>query len=137
MIVCKAVTTPIDAMHDLDALVIRVDVFNICHNKLSTFDHLANGVRNRRDVEIARRNFMKHWRKEDKVVTTDQLEYCLVRTKKFLELPCYFDSGESAAQNQYLWRPLHFGILSDPVSAGCTSVFIVIRTLYCHNGYRI
>jgi hypothetical protein len=55
---------------------------------------------------------MKHWRKEDKVVTTDQLEYRLVRSKEFLELPCYFDSGESATQNQYLWRLFHFGIPS-------------------------
>src|SRR5215469_15842844 len=112
MIVGKAVTTPIEAMHDLDALVIGVDVFNICHNKFSTSNHLANWVRNCRDVEIARCNFMKHWRKEDKVITTDQLEYRLFRREEFLELPCYFDSGESATQNQYLWRPLHFGILS-------------------------
>src|SRR5258708_31796056 len=112
MIVCKAVTTPIEAMHDLDALVIGVDVFNICHNKFSTSNHLANRVRNCRDVEIARCNFMKHWRKEDKVVTTDQLEYRLVRRKEFLELAYYFDSGESSTQNQYLWAPLHFGILS-------------------------
>src|SRR5260370_42512233 len=68
MMVCKAVTTSIEAMHDLDALVIGVDIFNICHNKLSTSNHLANRVRNCRDVEIARCNFMKHWRKEDKVV---------------------------------------------------------------------
>src|SRR5258705_13616620 len=118
MIVGKAVTAPLEAMHDLDALFIGVDVFNICHNKLSTSNHLANRVRYCRDVQIARCNFMKHWRKEDKVVPTDQLEYCLVRREEFLELTCYFDSGESATQNQYLWRPLHFGILSDQVSAG-------------------
>src|SRR5258708_14383595 len=118
MIVCKAVTTPIEAMHDLDALVIGVDVFNISHNKFSTPNHLANRVRNCRNVQIARCNFMKHWRKEDKVVTTDQLEYRLVRSKEFLELPSYFNSSESASHNQYPWRRLHFGILSNPVSAG-------------------
>jgi len=61
---------------------------------------------------------MQHRRKEDKVVATDQLEYRLIGREEFLELSCYFDSGESATQNQYLWPPLHFGILSDQASAG-------------------
>src|ERR1700747_1489410 len=112
MIVRKAATAPIEAMHDRDALVIGVDVFNICHNKFSTSKHLANRVCNCRDIDIARCNFVKHWRKEDKVITTDQLESRLVRSKEFLELSHYFDSAESATQNQYLLRPLHFGILS-------------------------
>src|SRR5260370_17374537 len=129
MIVCKAVTPPIEAMHDLDALVIGVDVFNIRHNKFGTSNHLANRVRNCRDVEIARCNFMKHWRKEDKVVTTDQLEYRLLRREEFLELTCYFDSGESATQNQYLWPPLHFAILPNHLSTAFTSLpaFLSLR----------
>ncbi len=65
---------------------------------------------------------MKHWRKEGKVIPTDQLEYRLVRREEFLELTCYFDSGESATQNQYLWP--HCGIPFDP------SIFAVVCE--CH-----
>src|ERR1700744_2525908 len=115
MIVGKAVTIPIEAMSDLDALVIGVDVFNIFHNKFSSSNHLANRIRNGRNVEIARSNLMKHWRKEDKVVTTDQLDNRLARVKEFLELAYYFDSGESTAQNQYLRFLLHSTSFSDPV----------------------
>src|SRR5258708_38430860 len=105
MIVGKTMTTPLEAMHDLDALVIGVDVFNISHNKFSPSNHLANMVRNCRDIEIARCNFMQHWCKEDKVVAIDQLEYRLIEREELLELSCYLDSGEPATQNTYLWPP--------------------------------
>src|SRR5215471_8316512 len=99
MIVFKRVRVPIETVRDNDLFFVNVDLVHIAAEKVHAANHFADRIDDVGQIQIARRNFMQHWREQKKVLAIydSDLETWV---PAFFKLQRRIQPAETAAENQ-------------------------------------
>src|SRR6266566_9358306 len=89
----------LEAVRDDNALPFDIDLIHIATEKVHPPDHFSDGINDVRQVEIARCDFVQHWREQEKILAIDQ---CDIETLivAFLELQRGIKTTKAAAENE-------------------------------------
>src|SRR5215469_17186965 len=91
----------IETMRDDDLPAGKVDRFNVAGEEVHPLEHLAHGVDDRCEVEVACCHLVQHGREQEKVLAVDKRHLdTRVTSQRFLQLHCRVEAGEAAAEDQ-------------------------------------
>src|SRR6516225_2258562 len=91
----------IEAMRDNNLLAGKVYGFDFASEEVHPLEHLAHGIDDGGEVEVARRHLVQHGREQEKVLPVDERHLDIrIASQRFLLLHGGVQTGESTAQNQ-------------------------------------
>src|SRR6516162_213715 len=95
----------VEAMGNNDPLLFEINLVYFPWQEVHTTQHFADRIHNCCEIQIAGRDFVKHWRKQEKVLTIDQSDFHRRITAKFsLQFHGHREPGKTSAYNEYsLW----------------------------------
>ena len=65
----------VEAMGNDDPLLFEINLVYFPCQEVHTTQHFADRIHNCCEIQIAGRDFVKHWRKQKKVLTIDQSDF--------------------------------------------------------------
>src|SRR5947208_16827768 len=84
------------------SLVWQVNLVHVTHQYLDLMEQLPKGIYDVCDLEIARCDFVKHRREQEKVIVANQTDLRqTIYREQFLKLHRSINSAEAAAENNY------------------------------------
>src|SRR6266481_9511801 len=85
-----------------DPLVWQVNLVHVPHHYLDLMEQLPKGIYDVCDLEIARCDFVKHRREQEKVIAANQTDLRqTIYREQFLKLHRSINPAEAAAENNY------------------------------------
>src|ERR1700746_2188765 len=92
-------------MGNNDPLLFEINLVHFPSQEIHTAQHFADRIHNCREIQIAGRDFVKHWREQKKVLTIDKRDFDRRITGKFpLQFHGHREPGKTSAYNEYpLW----------------------------------
>src|SRR6516165_2755853 len=92
-------------MGNNDPLLFEINLVYFPCQEVHTVQHFADRIHNCCEIQIAGRDFVKHWRKQEKVLTIDQSDFDRRITAKLsLQFHGHRETGETSAYDEYpLW----------------------------------
>src|SRR5215470_936760 len=101
----EGVRMGIEAMGNNDPLSFEINLIHFACQEVHAAQHFADGIHNCREVQIAGRDFVKHWREQEKVLTVDKCDLDRRIAGKFpLQFHGHREAGKTSAYNEYaLW----------------------------------
>src|SRR5215469_9677312 len=109
----------IEAMGNNDPLLFEINLVYFPCQEVHMAQHFANRIHDCCEIQIASRDFVKHWCEQEKVLTIDQCDFDRRITGKLpLQFHGHCEPGKPAADNEYpLWYfVFHESFLSASVS---------------------
>src|SRR5436190_13051388 len=99
MIVFERVRVPIKSMRNNDLFFIDVDLVHVTAEKIHAANHFADRINDVRQIQIARRDLVQHWREKEKVFAIDNCDL-KARISALLKLQGRVKPTEAAAENK-------------------------------------
>src|SRR5881392_1669941 len=112
MIVFERVRVPIKSMRNNDLFFIDVDLVHVTAEKIHAANHFADRINDVRQIQIARRDLVQHWREKEKVFAIDNGDL-KARISALLKLQGRIKPTEAAAENKDMGFVYHTGICRD------------------------
>src|SRR5262249_29135296 len=108
------------AMGNNDPLLFEINLIHFPCQEVHMAQHFADRVHDCREIQIAGRNFVEHWREQKKVLTIDECDFDRRITGKFsLQFHGHREPGKTSAHNEY---PLWCFVFHEPfLLASCCS----------------
>src|SRR5438552_19202409 len=106
MIVFERVRVPIKAMRNNDLLFVDIDLAHIAAEKIHAANHFTDRINDVRQIQIARRDLVQHWREKEKVFAIDNRDL-KARISALLKLQGRIKPTEAAAENKdtgFVWH---------------------------------
>ena len=97
MVVFNRVRVVIEAMRNNDLLFLKVDLLHLAAEEIHAANHLANGINDVGQIQIARRDLVQHRSKEKKVLAINDRDF-KARIIALLEFQRGIKSAEAAAR---------------------------------------
>src|SRR5215469_14222650 len=92
----------IEAMGNNDRLLFEINLVYFPGQEVHTAQHFADRIHNCCEIQIASRDFVKHWREQEKVLTIDQRDFDRGITAKFsFQFHGHREPGKTSAYNEY------------------------------------
>src|SRR5215469_6158498 len=104
----QGVSMMIEAMGNDDPLSFEINLVYFPRKEVHMAQHFADRIHNCGEIQIAGRDFVKHWREQKKVLTIDKRDFDRSIAGKFpLQFHGHCESGKTSAYNQYaFWCPV-------------------------------
>src|ERR1700747_209371 len=101
----EGVRMMIEAMGNNDPLLLEINLIHFPRQEVHMAQHFADRIHNCREIQIAGRDFVKHWREQKKVLAIDECDFDRRITGKFaLQFHGHREAGKPAPHNEYsLW----------------------------------
>jgi hypothetical protein len=90
----------IESMRDNDLLLSQIDPLDFARKKLHLAKHLAHGIDDGRQIQVAGRDLMKHRREEAEIIAIDKLDLDAIASQSFLKLHGGCDPDKASAENE-------------------------------------
>jgi hypothetical protein len=99
MIVFEHVRVPIETMRHHDLFFVDVDLVHVATEEIHVSNHLADGIDDVRQIQVARRDLVQHRRKQEKVLAIYDRDF-EARIPAFLKLQRRIKPAEASAKNE-------------------------------------
>src|SRR6266478_3588315 len=100
VVVLERVGVMVETVRYHSCAILQIDALNIAREKIDVTQHLAYGINNVCDVEIACRDLVQHRRKKKEVVAVYE-RYCDVGMFPALKLQRGIKAGKATTKNEY------------------------------------
>src|SRR5205823_14087939 len=98
----------IEAVRDLDDLVLHVNALDVTLEESAAAQELANRIDNRREVQVAGGDLMQHGREQEEVIAIYQGDFEVAGALQSLfQFKSDVQAGEAAAKNHNVLLPVH------------------------------
>src|SRR5437870_11753525 len=99
MILFERVRVPIKAMLNNDLFFVDIDLAHIAAEKIHAANHFTDRINDVRQIQVARRDLVQHWREKEKVFAIDNRDL-KARISALLKLQGRIKPTEAAAENK-------------------------------------
>src|ERR1700747_918498 len=99
-----------EAVRNHHLLALDVDLVHVATEKIHAADHLANGINDVGQIQIARRDLVQHRSKEKKVLAINDRDF-KARIIALLEFQRGIKSAKAAAENEDTRLVCHFRLV--------------------------
>src|SRR5215831_11552489 len=100
MVVFKCVRVPIESMRDNNLFFPGVDLVHVAAEKVHAANHFADRINDVGQIQIARRDFVQHWREQEKVLAIYDRHF-KPRIVALLEFQRSIKSAKAATENKH------------------------------------
>src|SRR6266478_1896341 len=108
----EGVRMMIEAMGNNDPFLPEINLIHFPCQEVHAAQHFADRIHNCREIQIAGRDFVKHWREQKKVLTIDKCDFDRRIKGKFpLQFHGHREAGKTSAYNEY---PLWYFVFHEP-----------------------